>query len=386
MTLSPTQPLRAARTPHIPTEQVLRGLTVRLAPMPGAHSVAACLTVRCGSRDDAPGPAGAAHLAEHLRVVAEAEVDRAAVPVFARTDIARTYFQAIGPPEAVPAMIRRLVGILCSGTDRQAPAAVLEAERQAVCLETRRMDINPLLRAGPLFAAAAATEPGMDAIGRTTLASIGAVTADQVTALVADRYRPTNAVLCLAGPPAALTAVTDLIAAALPESSPRLGARPAAVPIAPAATDVLCVPELDGLVALTLIRSRADHHPDPHALLADAGPLVEAGRRIGLPLLGRTTISNADQQADVLCWRPETRAEQLLDALRAVLAAPRRGLTDQVVERVRRIRRQEEQFTRATPLGRALAVADRDQAATPAAGAAVPALWQVERGRATAAA
>ncbi|MFJ8313972.1 MULTISPECIES: insulinase family protein [unclassified Streptomyces] len=349
-------------------------LTVRLTPLPGAHSVGACLTVRCGSRDDAPEPAGTAHLVEHLRVAAGPAAHRAAIPVFAQTDIAATHFQAVSSPEATADLVRRLLSVLDDGNAAPAPG-LLEAERQAVLMETRRMDLNPLLRAGPLFASAACGEPGMDAIARTTPDTVAAVTAAHLTTLVGRAYRPANAVLSVAGPPSALARVADTVNTRLAATA----AKPAPDPPVSCGPP-LRVPGLDGLIALTLVRPRHSEDPDADALPADPGPFVQAGHEAGVPILGRTTLRNAAHLVDVVCWRPGERAGALLDALRAVCAAPRYGLTDSMVEQTRRALRQERAFTGATPLGRAFAVAEHG----PAVDAGVPGLgvWQVAEGRA----
>ncbi|WP_035800291.1 peptidase M16 family protein [Kitasatospora mediocidica] len=331
-------------------EERVGGLLVRLVALPWARSVGGCLAVDCGSRDDGTAPASTAHLAEHVRVAAGAAGGRRAGPVFAQTDVARTYFRATAAPEDATEMARGLLDIL---GDASVDERALEAERAAVELETARMDAGPLLRAGGLFAAAAADEPGMDAVARTTRADIHEVTHQQVADLVAWGYRAPNSVLALAGPPHALAAVPRALA-------DRLTAGPPAA--APADRPLVChppmrLPALDGILAVTLTRPRANEDPLHRALLSDRGPLVAAGADCGVGLLGRTTVDNATQAVDVLCWRPAAALERLSDRLRAVCADPVRFSGPELVARVTRAARQQEAFATFTPMARALSAA-----------------------------
>ncbi|MEV6957354.1 hypothetical protein [Streptomyces sp. NPDC051183] len=357
--MTETSPAPEHGTPPA-TEIELAGLRLRLVPVPWARSVGGCLAVACGSRDDPPTAASTAHLAEHVRALSGAGHVRRSVPVFAQTDIARTLFRATAAPEAAADLAARLVDVL---GDASVDEATLESERTAVELETARMDSSALLRAGGLFAAAAADEPGMDSIARTRREDVAAVTHRQVAALTAWGYRADRAVLAVAGPPEALRAVPDAVAARLARHPhPAAAARPtAARPTAAAATPRLRLPALDGLLAVTLTRPRQAADLHARAVLGDRGPLVAAGLREGVPLLGRTTVENAEQAVDVLCWKPAGNNRQLAEHLPAACTA--QEADDTVRELAARQARHEHAFTTHTPMAQALAAALDDPAA-----------------------
>jgi hypothetical protein len=349
-------------------EERVGGLLVRLVELPWARSVGGCLSVGCGSRDDGPAPASTAHLAEHVRVAAGTAAGREAEAVFAQTDIARTQFRATAAPEDAARLTRRLVDILGDASvDEQA----LESERAAVELETARMDASPLLRAGGMFAAAAASEPGMDAVARTTRADIHEVTYRHVADLVAWGYRAANSVLALAGPPGALRAVPEAVAT-------RIGSPPSTAAARPLATrPPLRLPALDGLLAVTFTRPRSADFPYQRALLSDRGPLVRAAADFGTALLGRTTVDNAHQAVDVLCWRPGADWERLAGRLLAVCHDPGPLVGPELVAQVARAARQQEAFNTFTPMARALRAAVPD---APAGGPGHLAVWHVAHG------
>ncbi len=360
--------------PPVPVvEERVGGLLVRLVELPWARSVGGCLSVGCGSRDDGTAPASTAHLAEHVRVAAGTGSGRKTGPVFAQTEVARTYFRATSAPEDATEMACGLLDIL---GDASVDERALESERAAVELETARMDANPLLRAGGLFAAAAADELGMDAVARTTRADIHDVTHQQVAALVAWGYRAPNSVLALAGPPHALAAVPRALAARPTACPPAAGptARPLVV------RPPIRLPALDGLVAVTFTRPRATEDPLHRALLSDRGPLVAAGADVGVGLLGRTTVDNATQAVDVLCWRPGSAAKRLSDRLRAACADPARCMDPGLVAQVTRAARQQEAFANFTPMARALSAAISEPGTPVFPGPGRLAVWHVVDG------
>ncbi|WP_327136183.1 hypothetical protein OG311_39770 (plasmid) [Streptomyces sp. NBC_01343] len=381
---SPTAPVPGEHEVPGVTEVRVAGLRVRLVPMPWARSVGGCLAVACGSRDDAPGTAATAHLAEHVRAIAGTGRARQTVPVFAQTDIARTLFRATAAPRAAADLAVRLVDVLGDATVDE---RLLESERMAVELETARMDSGPLLRAGGLFAAAACDEPGMDAVARTRRADIPAVTHREVADLVAWGYRPGRAVLSVAGPPEALATVAETVERHLHRVAEGTGPDAAEPHRVLTAAPRMCLPALDGLVAVTLTRPRRDEGPWARALLSDLGPVVAAGVRAGVPLVGRTTVENENQAVDVLCWKPAPHGRAALtEQLRAACAAAEVGRD--VLARVARETRQERAYAGFTPMAQALRAALADSAAPATATATATAtagplrlsVWQVAGG------
>ncbi|MFE2551964.1 hypothetical protein ACFXGI_25920 [Streptomyces sp. NPDC059355] len=142
----------------------------------------------------------------------------------------------------------------------------------------------------------------------------------------------------------------------------------------------MCLPALDGLVAVTLTRPRRDEGPWARALIGDLGPVVAAGVRAGVPLAGRTTVENADQAVDVLCWKPAPHGRAALtERLRAACAAAEVGRD--ALARVARERRQEHAYAGFTPMAQALRAALADGAAPAATAAALRlSVWQVAGG------
>ncbi|MFF4495885.1 hypothetical protein [Streptomyces sp. NPDC001546] len=371
MTWTIVPPDRPAVPEPAVREVGVSGLRVRLVPLPWARSLGGCLAVACGSRDDAPGTAGTAHLAEHVRAVAGTGRVRQRVPVFAQTEIARTLFRATAAPRAAADLAERLAGVLGDATVDE---RLLESERTAVELETARMDSGPLLRAGGLFAAAACEEPGMDAIARTRREDIPAVTYREVADLVARCYRPSRAVLSVAGPPEALASVAEAVERSLHRVAAR-GPAPSHRPPTPAPP--MSLPALDGLVAVTLTRPRRDEGHRARALLSNLGPVVTAGVRAGVPLIGRTTVENEHLAVDVLCWKPAPQSRATLTGhLHTACAAPQ--LSRELIARVTQEARQDLAFTRSTPMAQAL----HATLSAPAAPAAPPrlAVWHVAAG------
>ncbi|MEU7903540.1 hypothetical protein [Actinoplanes sp. NPDC049118] len=325
------------------------GLPVELEVLPWACSFGAALAVGCGSRDDSAGREGAAHLAEHLMVLSDPAAGPGGAPLLAVTGIDRTVYRGVGDPDDVGILVRRLLDI---AGGRCAPAGpdVFEGERHAVLLETSRMDHQPLLRLGPLLAAAAATEPGLDAIAATTTESVRRVTPADVAELIARGYSGTNARLFLAGPP---SVIRDVEAAL--ERPDTAGTTTPHRPVA--APDRFSLPGLGDLVAVTLVRPRNVPSPALDALLGDRGPIVGLGTADGRRPLGRTTIEGRAQRVDVAVWRGdaapfERRFAEVVagdwQALAEASASPPRG--GQTVDG---------QWRRATPIGRVSDAADR---------------------------
>ncbi|GGK22687.1 hypothetical protein GCM10010124_14020 [Pilimelia terevasa] len=330
------------------------GLAVRYEVLPWARSFAACLVVDCGSRDDPAGLSGTAHLAEHLHGLAAPAGPGAGIPLLAVTDVDRTCFEAAGDPVRVAPLLRRLLAI-AAGRRPPADRRVFEGERQAVLLETRRMDHQPLLRLGPLLAAAAAAEPGLDAVGRTTTESVRRITPADVDALAVTRYVPAAARLFLAGPPSPVPEVVATLGtvAPLPADPPTAGSRPAAGP------PLSAVAGLDGILAVTLVRPRGVDSAVLDALLADEGPIVDAAgeprRRPG----GRTTIAGRAQQVDVVCWAPGAATAGLGDRLAETATGDWQALAGDVARRDGRRRRNQHHLRHATPLRRVSEAARR---------------------------
>ncbi|MFD4376626.1 insulinase family protein [Streptomyces sp. NPDC058486] len=306
---APTTPRRSAGTHRLD----IHGLHVELEVLPWAHSFAAALAVGCGSRDDRPGREGTAHQAEHLHVVTRPTAPTGGIPLHAVTDIDRTLFQAEGDPDESGIYVDRLLDIV---TGRHTPVTtdVFEGERHAVLLETRRMDHRPMLRLGPLLAAAAADEPGLDAIARTTTDSVRRVTPEHVTALVHQGYHPANSRLFLAGPPSAMPGVEAALAR---RNIPRPPAEPSPRDDSPPHPHIL-LKGLDDVTAVTLVRPR-------HTLAPDLASLVVLPR----PPLGSTTIEGRAQRVDIAVWRGVDIAAALERRLAHAATAPRPAPTSQ---------------------------------------------------------
>ncbi|MYR00508.1 MULTISPECIES: insulinase family protein [unclassified Streptomyces] len=309
-------------------------LQVDLETLPWAHSYGAALVVGCGSRDDPHGLEGTAHMAEHLNILTGPPACAPGLPVLAVTEIDRTVFRTTGDPDDSAASLQHLTDI-AGGRRGNVTPDVFEGERHAVLLETRRMDHQPLLRLGPLIAAAAADEPGLDSIARTTAQSISGITPADVTRLVRHGYPGARSQLFVAGPPSLTGVVEDLLArheesraaTAQPATASVVTAQPAGSPsfvpgghqarraAAPA------VRGLSDLVAVTLLRPRTPSAA-LGALLDARGPIVGLGLGTGKGLrpLGRTTIAGRTQQVDVVVWRAGDITALLERSLPSVVA------------------------------------------------------------------
>ena len=93
---------------EITCETLPSGLTLVMDPMPQVHSVAVCLVLAAGARDEAASDHGICHFIEHMcfkstpQRTAEAlnrELDRVAPDWNAATDLEYTQFHAWVPAE-----------------------------------------------------------------------------------------------------------------------------------------------------------------------------------------------------------------------------------------------------------------------------------------------
>ncbi|WP_256642441.1 insulinase family protein [Streptomyces murinus] len=307
-------------------------LQVDLETLPWAHSFGAALVVGCGSRDDPHGLEGTAHMAEHLNILTGQDACAPGLPVLAVTEIDRTVFRTTGDPDDSGVSIQHLTDI-AGGRRGNVTPDVFEGERHAVLLETRRMDHQPLLRLGPLIAAAAADEPGLDSIARTTARSISAITPADVTRLVRHSYPGARSQLFVAGPPSLTGVVEDLLArheesraatahlAGFPAATAHPPGSPSFVPGGHQARRATApaVRGLSDLVAVTLLRPRTPSTA-LGALLHARGPIVGLGTGEGLRPLGRTTIAGRTQQVDVVVWRAGDITALLERALPSIVA------------------------------------------------------------------
>ncbi|GAB3702997.1 hypothetical protein GCM10027598_01670 [Amycolatopsis oliviviridis] len=333
-------------------EVQVAGLLVRFVPAPGAHTVGACLRVSAGSAADPPRPWGTAHLTEHLRIAAALD-DGSRLHLTGRTDNAETRFTVAALPEQEDEVVRTLARLL--GDGRPLDDSVLAAERQAVLLEMRAAAANPLLLLGP--AVAEATVPGgrMADTTRADQASVGGITLDDVEGFTAEHYRPENALLAVAAPPAHRKRLLDTVSAAL---------KPSETPVASGDGEAdrppITLPStVDGLSVLTLTVALDDHvgRSAVRALAFAEGPIGTRTARAGHPTAGMTTVTDGKHEVTVLCWRDEKPDGGLRDALATAFAAIRRADPD-VVESwhyaaVREF--QELAFARVSPLGLAQA-------------------------------
>ena len=320
---------------------VLSGLRVRLADMPGAHTVGACLRIATGSGADPERRWGTAHLTEHIRIAA---VTGSGLHITGRTENAETRFTMAGLAE----QSRSIAGALTRILDPRNTVAgtVFEAERAAVNLESRAAVANPLLLLGPAAAEAALPGEGLADTIRATADTVGLITPAYVDAFTSEHYRPGAAVLTFAGPLPDAEALLEAISEALPaddgaprpEAGPRADQPPVELPA-----------ELDRLLVLTVpVAGPAPFSRSVARALADAAQTVHA-------VIGRVTVTAARHEVIVICWRDDHRAEDLRTAVSGTLAAARRG-DDAIVDAWRSgILRsfQEHAFAGASPLGRA---------------------------------
>ena len=334
-------------------EVVVSGLRVRLVAMPAARTVGACLRVAAGSGADPARPWGTAHLTEHVRIAAAGGGPAGSgLHITGRTENAETRFTMAGLAEQSGSIAGALARIL--DPRHTVRAAVVDAERHAVQLESRAASANPLLLLAPAAAEAAVPDGHLADTARATVDSVDRITARHVDEFTVERYRPRAAVLTLAGPQPHRDRLLETIAAALPPDDPGpaeiRGSAPADRP------PLELPPELDGLLVLTLPTAVRDplSRSVARALTADAGPFATLAARAGHALIGRATITADRHEVVVLCWRDD-RSGGPRSALAAALAAARRA--DQEITGAWRdsVLRdfQEHAFARASPLGRA---------------------------------
>ncbi len=329
----------------VPEETVVSGLRVRLLPVPGAHTVGACLRVSAGSSADPPFPWGTAHLTEHLRIAAALDGGSRS-HLTGHTGNAETRFTVAAVPEHGDRVVRTLVRLL---DPARSGAAALEAERHAVALEMRAGAVNPLVLLGPAAAEAAVPEGRAADTARADGESLDRITLDDVARFTAEHYRPENAVLVLAAPSLDRERVLDVIASALP--SPR-------APVEPGNGDAERIPlvlpsDVDGLTVLTLPSAVSElvGRSAVRALTSPSGPLATRTARAGFPLVGSTVIAAEEHEVTVLCWRDERSDRRLRDALTSALAAEDEGVA--AWHGADRREYQERAFAGVSPLGRA---------------------------------
>ncbi|MET9588154.1 insulinase family protein [Streptomyces sp. NPDC006539] len=324
------------------------GLRAEVEVLPWAHSFAAVLVVGCGSRDDEPGVEGTAHLAEHLMVLSDPGSGSTGVPIFAVTEIDRTVYRATGDPADASSLIRRLLDI-AAGRQGRHVVEVFEGERQAVTIETRRMDHQPMLRLGPMLAAAAASESGLDAIGRTTTTSVGRIAAEDVADVVRRGYTPANSRLFVAGPPEVLPVVAADLDRCRVDHAVDL---PLAAP-AHSAPEAAQLPGLSDLVAVTLLRPRSAAESELDALVDPSGPVLGFQTAASLQPAGRVRIAGRTEQVDIVVWRGTEVAAALEQRLAFLENSDYSELLQEPLRRFRARTAVAREHQLATPAGRA---------------------------------
>jgi hypothetical protein len=335
----------------VPTGFISRGgLHAEVEVLPWARSFAAVLVVGCGSRDDPAGQEGVAHLVEHLMVVSDPATATSGVPIFAITEIDRTVYQAVGDPGDVGLLVRRLLDI-AAGCHGRYGSDVFEGERHSVIVETRRMDHQPMLRLGPLLAAAAADEPGLDAIGRATAESVSRVTETAVADLAGQGYVPGNARLFVAGPPSVLGDIQVILDRY--EQPPKVGRTDIPIGRHEGGTSEPPRPRgLGDLVAVTLVRPRVERSLAFDALLEPFGPILGFGTATPLRPSGRTCIEGRAQRVDVVVWREIDAVAPLGQRLAQTESDDWQVLVQEPLSRLRVKRAREREWRLATPAGR----------------------------------
>ncbi|MDP9388698.1 MAG: insulinase family protein [Actinomycetota bacterium] len=181
------------------------GITVVTEPVPGVRSVSAGFWVGTGSRDEAPGLAGASHFLEHLlfkgtptrtaRQIAE-DVDAVGGDMNAFTTKEYTAFYLRVLDDSVDLGLDILSDILWSPAFR--PDEV-EAERQVILEEILMRADEPADLVHEVFTEALFPD---HPVGREVLgeeATIEAMSRDDIAAFHAAHYRPANVVFAAAG-------------------------------------------------------------------------------------------------------------------------------------------------------------------------------------------
>ena len=181
------------------------GLTVAIDPMPGARSTAIGLYAGVGSRSEADGKGGLAHLLEHMvfkgaggrdaRAIAEA-IEDVGGSLNAWTARDQTVFHARTLPADVGLALELIADLVRSP---KIDEAELEREKQVILSELGEcLDAPDDLIHDHLFEAALGRQPlARPVLGRTD--SILALTRDDCLAWLADEYRPSRLVISAAG-------------------------------------------------------------------------------------------------------------------------------------------------------------------------------------------
>jgi predicted Zn-dependent peptidase len=205
------------------------GLRVLTERMPGVRSVALGIWAGVGSRDETQRLAGASHYLEHLlfkgtrrrsaRDIAEV-MDAVGGETNAFTSKEYTCFYARTLDRDLPLAVDVLVDMLCCS---RLASADVEAERTVILEEIGMHNDTPDDVVHDLFAEALF---GGHPLGRPvlgTVASIGAMTRDQVARYWRRHYVPANLVVAAAGS-CEHQQVVELVGAAFAEAARRSGA------------------------------------------------------------------------------------------------------------------------------------------------------------------
>ena len=181
------------------------GLTVAIDPMPGARSTAIGLYAGVGSRSEADGKGGLAHLLEHMvfkgaggrdaRAIAEA-IEDVGGSLNAWTARDQTVFHARTLPADVGLALELIADLVRAPTIDEAE---LEREKQVILSELGECrDAPDDLIHDHLFEAALGQQPlARPVLGREK--SILALTRDDCVRWLAEEYRPSRLVISAAG-------------------------------------------------------------------------------------------------------------------------------------------------------------------------------------------
>jgi predicted Zn-dependent peptidase len=224
--------------PSVRTARLANGLTTVLIEVPNSHQVLVSLMVRAGSRFDPPDQVGISHFLEHLLFRGNAEFpdvsslfesfERSGDVLNAQTGVEMTeYFQVVHP-DFVADSLNSLSAFV-----RTPRFADLEKERQII-LDEILYDYNEqgeLIRMDAIMAGLlwGAHPLGGNVTG--TRETVAGFTPAQVRAHFDSLYRPSNAVLALAGhldPEPTLAGIERHFAKwqTAPDGVPSLGAPP----------------------------------------------------------------------------------------------------------------------------------------------------------------
>jgi predicted Zn-dependent peptidase len=185
--------------------RLANGLTVAVDPMPGARSAAIGLYAGVGSRSEAEGKGGLAHLVEHMvfkgaggrdaRAIAEA-IEDVGGSLNAWTARDQTVFHARTLTADVGLALELIAGLVRAPTLDEAE---LEREKSVILSELgESRDAPDDLIHDHLFEAAFGGQPlARPVLGREQ--SIAAITRDDCVGWLADQYRPERLVIAAAG-------------------------------------------------------------------------------------------------------------------------------------------------------------------------------------------